>query len=147
MFTETLKEAFTLCEPAHPRSTNAAISTGVIDASKFHRIMFIGSLGTKGTASNVAFVIQESAEASGANAVNVSGATSNTLATANNHVTLELRTTQITVGRPYIICTSIPGGANASVVAIYGIAAIPHYKPQSADHASWVQRLVKAAAG
>jgi hypothetical protein len=140
LITQTMKEALAIGNGGHPRSTNAAIESGIVDMSKFHRVTFLCGVGTLGASATVRFTIQQSDEAGGGNATNVSGAICAIIDAANKEATIEVRSNQLT--KRYVKCISVPAGDNASIPYIFPIAAVPHYLPQGADGNAVVERVV-----
>ena len=139
-FTETRKEAIGVATPAHPRSGTAAIETGTIDMSLFHRCMAIAGVGTLGAAEAFIIRLQETNESGGGNATNISGAVAASFNTVNTTVTVEVRADQLT--KRYVKALITPTGSNASVTYGVLIGAEPRYHPQSGDSASVTQRIV-----
>lgn len=139
MFTEQMKEGLGLAgTPIHPRSANGAVSTGVVDMSKFNRVMFLGEIGTLGTDAVLQGYVQGTNESGGGNSVNISGLAITNINTANQAFTVECRSDQLT----YRYIKMVLNVNVASVVSCFPIVSHPRYHPSTgSDDASIAQRV------
>lgn len=116
-----------------PISVNGQTNSGTIDMSKYNRAQFLVSLGLGVATGNIN--LQQTANANGAGATNISGAT--IAYTANSAVYgLEVRADQLT--SRYVKCNLVTDGA--CIASIIGEGAIPRFQPVS-DNTSVVSRV------
>jgi len=137
MFTAQLKELISL--PALsggliPASVNGQTNTGTIDMSKFKRAMFLLQMGNGATANAY---LQQTANANGAGATNISGAT---LALISNEAgATEVRSDQLTLRYVKLNITTDAAG----IISAMGFGCEPRFAPANAyDNASIASRTV-----
>lgn len=131
MFTEQIKERDSFAgTPVFPASVNGANNTGTVDMSKFHRVFFLGSVGTLGGSATVDCKLQETNEVGGGNATDITNAAITQINTANSKFTLEIRADQVT--KRYVRGVLTIGTA-ASVACLFPIGTVARYKPANGN--------------
>ena len=139
-FCQTLAERDSLAGNAViPASLNGTSNTGLVDMSRFNRVMFICATGTVN--SNSATVLQQGNNANGSDQTNITNAAAANVNGANATWTLEVASNQLT-GR-YVRCQIV--NTLASIGAVIPVATMARYAPANAyDSAQVAQRFVSS---
>lgn len=141
MFTQQLKEALSIQNSIQGSNIQGTQVTTPINMQKFHRAMFVVSVGVVGASGTVDAWLEESDYANASGASNLATTVKITqIATSNQIASLEIRANQMS--KQYLRCKTVTGVAN-SIVSVLGLGAEGHYNPvYGNDDASVVQRVV-----
>ncbi len=143
MYTEQLSQALSIAATEIDPVSQAigTVTSGAVDMSKFHRVMFAVMVGSVGAAGTVDAKLQQSATGTGG-WTDVTGSNITTVTAGDKIVTLEMRSDQLSTGQRYVRL-SITVGGNAVLIAALPLGGEAIQKPGSANDITAVaQRLV-----
>jgi hypothetical protein len=143
MYTAQLSQALSLAgTEIDPVSQGVGtVTSGGVDLSKFKRVLFVLQVGAVGGAGTVDAKLQQSAAVSSGYA-DIANSNITQVTTANQIVTLEIRSDQLSAGKRYARL-SVTVGGNAVLIAALVLGGEAVEKPASANDITAVaQRLV-----
>jgi hypothetical protein len=143
MYTEQMSQALSIAAaPAHGATlNNAAASSGGVDMSKFHRVLFLIDVGTLSAGASVTPKLQQSPD--NASWSDFPGGAGNAITAASRVMTIEARADELSAGCRYFRAVATETAGFNAIVTIIPLAGEAVQKPGSAqDHSSVSQRLV-----
>ena len=143
MYTEQLSQALSLAGTEIDPVSQAVgtVTSGGVDLSKFKRVLFLLQVGAVGGAGTVDAKLQQSATLASGYA-DIASSNITQVTTANQIVTLEIRSDQLSAGKRYARL-SVTVGGNAVLIAALALGGEAVEKPASANDVTAVtQRLV-----
>ena len=147
MMTEQLSQALSLAaSPVVPQTlNNSTQKTGGVDMNKFHRALFVVTVGSVAAGGSLSAKLQESVDTTDGNFTDVSGGAITQLLAAggdNRSAILEIDAAKLTAGKKYTR-VKVTVGTAASLVTAFALGVDPVQKPGSQNNdTSVAQRLV-----
>lgn len=123
---------------------NASASTGTVDMSKFNRVEFLGTVGALTSGAAITMYLQQTNNANGAGATNISGAaiTSALVNAANLMFSIEVNAWELSAR--YVLGVINEGAGKACTLSCIPRATDPRYAPQSNDNTAIAVQRVSA---